>query len=94
MATNYNKLISNIYGAFDNELFFLTFNVQTLCGSMYIKLIKLIWMIVNKLYSDVSLFILTSYIMVLCHNFLYIFKDFFRSGTGSVYYHKLYKFIL
>ena len=53
--------------------FFLTFNVQTLCGSMYIKLIKLIWMIVDKPYSDVSLFILTSYIMVLCHNFLYIF---------------------
>ena len=52
--------------------FFLTFNVQTLCGSMYIKLIKLIWMIVDKPYSDVSLFILTSYIMVLCHNFLYI----------------------
>ena len=53
MATNYNKLIPNIYGAFDNELFFLTFNVQTLCVSMHIKLIKLIWMIVDKPYSDV-----------------------------------------
>ena len=52
--------------------------------------IKLICMIADKLYSNVSLFVLTSYIMVLLHNFLYIQK----SGTGSVYYHKLYKFIL
>ena len=53
-----------------------TFNLQTLCDSMYFKLIKLIWMIVDKLYSNVGLFILTSYIMVLCHNFLYIQKIF------------------
>ena len=51
-------------------------------------------MITDKLYSNVSLFILTSYITVLLHNFLYIKKKFFRSGTGSAYYHKLYKFIL
>ena len=43
---------------------------------MYFELIKLIWMIVDKLYSNVGLFILTSYIMVLCHNFLYIQKIF------------------
>ena len=53
-----------------------TFNLQTLCDSMYFELIKLIWMIVDKLYSNVGLFILTSYIMVLCHNFLYIQKIF------------------
>ena len=33
-------------------------------------------MIADKLYSNVSLFILTSYIMVLLHNFLYIQKIF------------------
>ena len=55
---------------------------------------KLIWMIADKLYSNVSLFIVTSYIMVLLHNFLYIQKIFFRLGTGSVYHDKLYKFIL
>ena len=38
--------------------------------------IKLIWMIADKLYSNVSLFISTSYIMVLLHNFLYIQKIF------------------
>ena len=38
--------------------------------------IKLICMIADKLDSNVSLFILTSYIMVLLHNFLYIWKIF------------------
>ena len=38
--------------------------------------IKLICMIADKLDSNVSLFILTSYIMVFLHNFLYIWKIF------------------
>ena len=41
-----------------------------------IMYIKLIWMIANKLYGNASLFISTSCIMVLLHNFLYIEKIF------------------
>ena len=41
-----------------------------------IMYIKLIWMITDKIYSNVSLFILTSYIMMLLHNFLCIEKTF------------------
>ena len=36
----------------------------------------IIWMISNKLYSDVSLFISVTYVKVLLHSFLYILKIF------------------
>ena len=84
MQTNYNKLTSNIYEASDKEYFFffyhLNFKLQTFSGcneNKKIMYIKLIWMIADKLYSNVSLIILTfCYIMALLHNFLYIQKFF------------------
>ena len=60
-------------------MIFLPFKLQTFSAceeNKKIMYIKLIWMIADKLYSNVSLFILTSHIMVLLHNFFYIQKIF------------------